>query len=66
MRFVQLIMDNVNYLTEIEYLSSKEEAFLFKLAPYVEFKTNVIIQKIDKDNVDTTTPSITYIFSRTF
>lgn len=26
-RFVQLIMDNINYLTEIGYLSSKEEAF---------------------------------------
>ncbi|HHK5537024.1 TPA: MarR family transcriptional regulator [Bacillus mobilis] len=64
-RFVQLIMDNVNYLTEVEYLSSKEEAFLFKLVPYVEFKTNVIIQKNDKDNVDTTTPaSPTYLAER--
>jgi len=61
-RFVQLIMDNVNYLTEIEYFSSKEEVFLFKLAPYVEFKTNIIIQKIDKDNADITTPaSPTYL-----
>ncbi|MCU5713456.1 MarR family transcriptional regulator [Bacillus cytotoxicus] len=64
-KFVQLIMDNVNYLTELEYLSSKEEAFLFKLAPYVEFKTNVIIQQIDKDNADTTTPaSPTYLAER--
>lgn len=58
-------MDNINYLTEIEYLSSKEEAFLFKLAPYVEFKTNVIIQKINKNNVDTTIPaSPTYLAER--
>ncbi|EEM92328.1 MULTISPECIES: hypothetical protein [Bacillus cereus group] len=44
-RFVQLIMDNINYLTEIGYLSSKEEAFLFKLASFVEFKTNVIVER---------------------
>ena len=44
-RFVQLIMDNIDYLTEIGYLSSKEEAFLFKLASFVEFKTNVIVER---------------------
>ena len=38
-------MDNINYLTEIGYLSSKEEAFLFKLASFVEFKTNVIVER---------------------
>ncbi|AFQ20070.1 MarR family transcriptional regulator [Bacillus thuringiensis] len=44
-KFVQLIMDNINFLTEIGYLSSKEESFLFKLASFVEFKTNVIIER---------------------
>lgn len=44
-KFVQLIMDNINYLTEIGYLSSKEESFLFKLASFVEFKTNVIVER---------------------
>src|SRR6476620_11852463 len=42
-KFVQLIMDNINYLNKIGYLQPKEEAFLFKLTPYIEFKTNVII-----------------------
>ncbi|WP_410989974.1 MarR family transcriptional regulator [Bacillus cereus] len=44
-RFVQIIMDNIDYLIEIGYLSSKEEAFLFKLTSSVEFKTNVLIER---------------------
>lgn len=44
-KFVQIIIDNVTYLIEIGYLSSKEEAFLFKLTSCVEFKTNVIIER---------------------
>ncbi|KUH42746.1 hypothetical protein M2E15_1283 [Bacillus mycoides] len=44
-RFVQIIMDNVDYLIEIGYLSSKEEAFLFKLTSSVEFKTNVLVER---------------------
>ncbi|MBY0133928.1 MarR family transcriptional regulator [Bacillus cereus] len=46
-KFVQLIMDNVNYLNKVGYLQSREEAFLFKLTPYIEFKTNVIIERVD-------------------
>lgn len=44
-RFVQIIMDNIDYLIKIGYLSSKEEAFLFKLTSSVEFKTNVLIER---------------------
>lgn len=44
-RFVQIIMDNIDYLIEICYLSSKEEAFLFKLTSSVEFKTNVLVER---------------------
>lgn len=44
-RFVQIIMDNIDYLIEIGYLSSKEEAFLFKLTSSVEFKTNVLVER---------------------
>lgn len=46
-KFVQIIIDNINYLIEIGYLSNKEEAFLFKLTSCVEFKTNVIIDRED-------------------
>lgn len=48
-KFVQLIMDNINYLNKIGYLQPKEEAFLFKLTPYIEFKTNVIIERADDE-----------------
>ncbi|WP_028402358.1 hypothetical protein [Ectobacillus panaciterrae] len=44
-KFVQLIMDNISYLNEIGYLKPSEESFLFKLTPYIEFKSNVIIEK---------------------
>ncbi|MGE1059966.1 MarR family transcriptional regulator [Bacillus sp. GMa5/1] len=44
-RFVQIIMDNIDYLIKIGYLSSKEEAFLFKLTSSVEFKTNVLVER---------------------
>ncbi|PHG09787.1 MarR family transcriptional regulator [Bacillus toyonensis] len=44
-RFVQIIMDNIDYLIEIGYLSSKEEAFLFKLTSSIEFKTNVLVER---------------------
>ena len=44
-KFVQIIMDNIDYLIEIGYLSSKEEAFLFKLTSSVEFKTNVLVER---------------------
>lgn len=56
-RFVQIIMDNITFLIKIRYLDQKEEAFLFKLAAYLEFKTNVIIQQTDKDDVDTAVPA---------
>ncbi|KXY85230.1 MULTISPECIES: MarR family transcriptional regulator [Bacillus] len=44
-KFVQIIMDNIDYLIEIGYLSSKEEAFLFKLTSSVEFKSNVLVER---------------------
>ncbi|MFY0128290.1 MarR family transcriptional regulator [Bacillus cytotoxicus] len=53
-KFVQIIIDNINYLIEIGYLSSKEEAFLFKLTSCVEFKTNVII---DRENNKPASPT---------
>ncbi|MEB9686008.1 MarR family transcriptional regulator [Bacillus sp. GX] len=61
-KFVQLIMDNVNYLNKIGYLQPKEEAFLFKLTPYIEFKTNVIIERVDNDlEVETNAATPSYL-----
>jgi hypothetical protein len=61
-RFVQLIMDNINYLNKIGYLKPKEEAFLFKLAPYIEFKTNVIIERADDElEVETNAATPSYL-----
>ncbi|HCF53580.1 MAG TPA: MarR family transcriptional regulator [Bacillus sp. (in: Bacteria)] len=44
-KFVQIIIDNITYLIDVGYLSSNEEAFLFKLTSCVEFKTNVLIDR---------------------
>ncbi|HHW6626727.1 TPA: MarR family transcriptional regulator, partial [Staphylococcus aureus] len=49
-RFVQIIMDNYNYLCKINYLSSAEKAFLMDLTPYLEFKTNIIVEHSDDDD----------------
>src|SRR6478752_9319463 len=48
-RFVQIIMDNYNYLCKINYLSSAEKAFLMDLTPYLEFKTNIIVERSDDE-----------------
>ncbi|MBC6973913.1 MarR family transcriptional regulator [Bacillus sp. Xin] len=59
-RFVQIIMDNYNYLSEIDYLTTAEKAFLMDLIPYVEFKTNILVERISKENEfdsDSATPS---------
>ncbi|MED0973498.1 MarR family transcriptional regulator [Bacillus paramycoides] len=59
-RFVQIIMDNYNYLSEINYLTTAEKAFLMDLIPYVEFKTNILVERISKENEfdsDSATPS---------
>ncbi|PEC71170.1 MarR family transcriptional regulator [Bacillus thuringiensis] len=59
-KFVQIIMDNYNYLSEIEYLTTAEKAFLMDLIPYVEFKTNILVERASKDNEfdsDSATPT---------
>ncbi|PEP80991.1 MarR family transcriptional regulator [Bacillus pseudomycoides] len=59
-RFVQIIMDNYNYLSEINYLTTAEKAFLMDLIPYVEFKTNILVERISKESEfdsDSATPS---------
>ncbi|WP_026593408.1 hypothetical protein [Bacillus sp. UNC437CL72CviS29] len=49
-RFVQIIMDNMEYLNGIGYFTNAEQAFLLQISSYLEFKTNVIIEKSSNDN----------------
>ncbi len=60
-RFVQIITDNINYLCKIGYLTNAEKAFLIDLIPYIEFKTNILVECSDEDSdeidVDAATPS---------
>lgn len=44
-KFVQMITENIDYLCEIGYLTQPEKAFLFELSRFLEFKSNVIIEK---------------------
>lgn len=59
-RFVQMITDNFYYLAKIKYLTNAEKAFLIDLLPYVEFKTNIIVERANDENEfdsDSATPS---------
>ncbi|KXY54383.1 replication protein [Bacillus cereus] len=60
-RFVQIITDNINYLCKLGYLTNAEKAFLIDLAPYIEFKTNILVECSDEDSdeidADAATPS---------
>ncbi len=59
-RFVQIITDNINYLCK-GYLTNAEKAFLIDLTPYIEFKTNILIECSNEDSeevdADAATPS---------
>ncbi len=59
-KFVQIIMDNYNYLLKINYLTNAEKAFLMDLIPYIEFKTNILVERANEENEfdsDSATPS---------
>ncbi|PEP39203.1 MarR family transcriptional regulator [Bacillus pseudomycoides] len=59
-KFVQIIMDNYNYLLKINYLTNAEKAFLMDLVPYIEFKTNILVERANEENEfdsDSATPS---------
>lgn len=43
-RFTQMINENIEYLIKIGYLTDAEQAFLFKVSAFLEFKTNVIVE----------------------
>ncbi|MED1303728.1 MarR family transcriptional regulator [Bacillus pacificus] len=61
-RFVQIIMDNMEYLNRIGYFTNAEQAFLLQISSYLEFKTNVIIEKSNGDNeIDTNAATPSYL-----
>jgi hypothetical protein len=46
--FNQTMHRNLDLLTRINYLTTAEESFLFRIQAYLEFKSNVIICREDK------------------
>lgn len=46
--FNQTMHRNLDLLNRIDYLTTAEESFLFKIQAYLEFKSNVIIRREDK------------------
>ncbi|MED3464412.1 MarR family transcriptional regulator [Bacillus thuringiensis] len=48
-KFVQMITENIDYLCEIGYLTQAEKAFLFDISRFLEFKSNVIVEKNDDE-----------------
>lgn len=47
-KFVQIIQDNLGYMMETEYLKNEEIKFLFRVMPYVAFRSNCIVADIHK------------------
>ncbi|PEM40143.1 MarR family transcriptional regulator [Bacillus pseudomycoides] len=47
-KFVQIIQDNLGYMMETEYLKNEEIKFLFRVMPYVAFRSNCIVDDIHK------------------
>lgn len=43
--FAQIIQHNIQVLAENNYLTQAEESFLFKISAYLDFKTNVIVER---------------------
>lgn len=60
-RFVQIIMDNMEYLNGIGYFTNAEQAFLLQISSYLEFKTNVIIEKNNNNEIDTNAATPSYL-----
>ncbi|OOQ91936.1 MarR family transcriptional regulator [Bacillus cereus] len=59
-KFVQMITENIDYLCEIGYLTQPEKAFLFDISRFLEFKSNVIVEKND-DEVKPNAASPSYL-----
>lgn len=50
-RFVQILQENLNYLYEHDYLTSREKIFLFDIMQYVAFDSNGIVLDIKAKNL---------------
>ncbi|MGG3653892.1 helix-turn-helix domain-containing protein [Bacillus pseudomycoides] len=60
-RFVQMITENIDYLCEIGYLTQPEKAFLFDISRFLEFKSNVIVEKNEGDDIKPNAASPSYL-----
>lgn len=49
-RFVQILQENLTYLSENDYLTSREKIFLFDIMQYVAFESNGIVLDIKAKN----------------
>ncbi|MEF3225916.1 MarR family transcriptional regulator [Campylobacter jejuni] len=63
-RFTQMINENIEYLSKIGYLSNAEKAFLFDLSAYLEFKTNILVERSYNDDVDADGATPSYLAER--
>lgn len=43
--FAQIMQHNIQMLVDIGYLTTAEESFLFRISGYIDFKTNVIVER---------------------
>lgn len=60
-RFVQMITENIDYLCEIGYLTQPEKAFLFDISRFLEFKSNVVVEKNKDDDIKPHAASPSYL-----
>jgi hypothetical protein len=49
-KFVQINQPNLGYLMEKEYFKSEEMKFLFRVMPYIAFRSNCIVDDINTKN----------------
>jgi len=49
-KFVQINQPNLGYLMEKEYFKSEEMKFLFRIMPYIAFRSNCIVDDINTKN----------------
>jgi hypothetical protein len=49
-KFVQINQPNLGYLMEKEYFKSEEMKFLFRIMPYIAFRSNCIVDDINIKN----------------
>ena len=43
--FAQLIQHNIQFLVDIQYLTTSEKSFLFDIGGNIDFKTNIIVER---------------------